>query len=128
MTLVIGSNELHAVARSTYTWVDNLTTMVERAGRWRGQAEEAATVMESVSKDAVRISWGTPDSTSRELSRLITSINDVAINAGTVDALTGATKPRDLHEALAAAKRAHGAVQQAMQAHGWQGKEYYWPT
>jgi hypothetical protein len=130
MTLILAPTELRAVARTTFTWVDGLQSQVSRVGRSREWAADADAALAAVSRQAADISWGTPEATSTSVPRLITALNDVAIHGGTVDAVTGAAKPRDLHEALAAAKRAHGAVQDALMERGWHpnGREYYWPS
>lgn len=129
MSLTIAPAELRAVARTTYEWVDQLGYTVAHRGQWADDAVRTEQLLARTCEQAVGISWGTPATTSSEVPGLIAAINDVAIHSGTVDARTGAAKLRDLDGALAAAKRAHGAVQTVLMDHGWHpnGHQYYWP-
>lgn len=130
MTLILAPTELRLVARNTFQWVDSLQSQLGMVGRSRDAASNLDSLLGSISHKAADISWGTPDETSRAVPRLMTALNDVAIHAGTVDAVTGAAKAPSASETLAAARRAHGAVQVALMERNWHpnGREFYWPS
>ena len=129
MALVLGKAELREVARTTFTWVDHFETQLGRVGRWSTAGQELDDSLRAASKQAAGFSWGTPDDVSAQVPRLVAALNDVAIHGGTVDAVTGAAKAPNRSEAIAAARRAHSEVQQALMARGWHpnGNEFNWP-
>ncbi len=129
MSFNITKPELLNIYRTTWHWMDDLPRTLASTGRSRGWQEAQQAMLSRVSQRAAEISWGTDHSVATRLPNLMSALNDVAVSAGKVNPFTGAAKSGNIAEALAAARRAHSAIQIELMSRGWHptGNHFNWP-